>query len=109
MPIPALSASFFTVDISHASPSLAGVVMTCAPVDHLAIDFDISSEMIAPVKPTTAENTSSAPTLRPFSASARLMPSTLVTMLITTSTAMLVRTNRKMRFIASSSSYGGRV
>ena len=35
--------------------------MTCAPVVHLAIDFDISSEMIAPVKPTTAENTSRPP------------------------------------------------
>ena len=34
--------------------------MTCAPVLHLAIGLLISSEMIAPPKPITAEKTSSA-------------------------------------------------
>jgi hypothetical protein len=40
---------------------LEGCSITCAPVDHLAIVFDIKSEMIEPVKPTTAENASSEP------------------------------------------------
>ena len=35
--------------------------MTCAPVDILAIHFDIASEISEPEKPTTAENTSNAP------------------------------------------------
>ena len=61
MPMPAFCARRCTDDTSHASASFAGCVITCAPVDHLAIDFDISSEMIEPVKPTTAENTSSSP------------------------------------------------
>jgi hypothetical protein len=40
---------------------LAGCSIIWAPVDHFAIDFDISSEMIAPVKPTTAEKASNPP------------------------------------------------
>ena len=35
--------------------------MTCAPVDILAIHFEIANEISEPEKPTTAENTSSAP------------------------------------------------
>ena len=35
--------------------------MTFALVDIFAMNFDSSSEMIAPVKPTTAENASSGP------------------------------------------------
>jgi hypothetical protein len=53
---------------SHSSVELAGWSMTRAPVDHLAIGLLISSEMIEPVKPTTSENTSSAPTLIPGAA-----------------------------------------
>ena len=61
MPIPAVVASLRTVSTSQASGSLAGCSMTCAPVDHFAIGFDISSEMIEPVKPTTAEYASRPP------------------------------------------------
>src|SRR5450432_2408746 len=102
MLMPALSASFLTAATSHASPSLAGVWITCAPVVHFAIDFDMSSEMIAPVKPMTAEYTSSAPGLSPLAASIWFRPSALVTTLSTSITAMLVTRNRKMRFMDSS-------
>ena len=61
MPMPALVARRRTVSTSQASASLVGCSMTCAPVDHLAACLDISSEMIEPVKPTTAENASSPP------------------------------------------------
>jgi hypothetical protein len=58
MPMPAFCASRCTVDTSQTSASDRGCSMICAPVDHLAIVFDMSSEMKEPVKPTTAENTS---------------------------------------------------
>jgi len=55
---PALSASFLTVCTSQywfvpSEPSI-----TCAPVDHLAMVFDISSERNEPPNPITAENRS---------------------------------------------------
>ena len=43
---------------SQLSVALRGVSMTCAPVDILAIHFDIASEISEPEKPTTAEKTS---------------------------------------------------
>ena len=61
MPMPAFVREPRTVSTSQASASFAGCSITCAPVDHFAIDFDIRSEMIAPVKPTTAENASRPP------------------------------------------------
>ena len=74
--------------------------MTFAPVDHFAIGFDSSSEMIDPVKPTTAENASSGPTSMPVSAMpARSSPSSLRTIDSTTRTAMLVARKRTMRFM----------
>jgi hypothetical protein len=61
MPMPARSASRRTVCTSEASawPSVPSI--RCAPVDHFATVFDISSEMNAPPKPITAENTISVP------------------------------------------------
>jgi len=102
MPIPAFSAKPLTVFTSQYSvePSLPSI--TLAPVDILAIDLDIRSEMIAPVKPTTAEKASSGPTSMPSCISARSRPSTLMTIEITARTATFVRTKRKMRFIGSS-------
>src|SRR6185436_19521961 len=73
--------------------------MTCAPVDHLAIGFEISSEKIAPANPTTAENTSRPVTLIPSALSQVLRPSTLMITDSSSTTARLVARNRTMRFI----------
>ena len=73
--------------------------MICAPVDHFATGFDMSSEMIAPPKPKTAENTSSGPRLSPSCAIARSMPNSFSTIDRTTMTARLVRTKSTIRFI----------
>src|SRR5436190_19444127 len=101
MPTPALAASRRTVSTSHASCSLAGWSMTCAPVLHLAIDFDISSEMIEPVKPTTAEKASSGPSCSPACPMPALSsPSRCSTTPSTSITARLVAMNRTMRFMA---------
>lgn len=63
---PARVASFSTVCTSQNSVVVLGCVMTCAPVDHLAMVFDISNEIKAPPKPISAANTSSMPRLRPL-------------------------------------------
>jgi len=73
--------------------------MTCAPVDHLAMGLEIRSEKNEPTKPTTAEKTSSMPTLRPCSVMNLSTPSTDSVMDNTIITAMLVMRNRTMRFI----------
>src|SRR5450830_69246 len=99
MATPARSARLRTVFTSHSSVELAGWSITRAPVDHLAIGLLISSEMIDPVKPTTRENTSRAPTLMPCALTARPTPSTLRTMDSTSITARLVARNSTMRFI----------
>src|SRR5690606_1859041 len=67
---------------------------------HLATGLEISSEMMAPPKPMMAAKASSIGRLRPFAVRKRLTPSRLVTMPSTTTTARLVMTNRRMRFIA---------
>jgi len=54
MPIPALSACRRTVCTSHISTSLAGEVMTRAPVRRLAVHLEIASEISEPPKPNTA-------------------------------------------------------
>jgi hypothetical protein len=59
--MPAVVASLRTVSRSQASGSLDGCPITRAPVDHLAIGFDIRSEMIEPPNPTTAAVASSPP------------------------------------------------
>jgi hypothetical protein len=46
---------------NQLSAALRGWSITRAPVDILAIHFDIASEISEPEKPTTAENTSNAP------------------------------------------------
>ena len=61
--------------------------------------LEISSERIDPVKPTTSEKASSAPTSMPLSLRNRFSPSTLMTIDSNTMTAMLVARNRKMRFM----------
>ena len=67
--------------LSQLSAALRGVSMTCAPVDILAIHFEIANEINEPEKPTTAENTSSAPrsSCVPFSVRMRSTPRTLST------------------------------
>lgn len=85
---------FCTVLSSQASVSLRGCSITWAPTERLATHLEVSKEIIEPVKPTTAENTSS-PTV---SLGLALTPKILKIMLITTSTAILVAINKKMRF-----------
>ena len=74
--------------------------MTWAPVDHLAIGLDISSEMNEPPKPMISENTSSMGIFRPFALRKRSTPSTLSATDSTSMMATLVIRNRTMRFIA---------
>ena len=88
MPMPARCASALTVSTNHSSVLVDGASMTRAPVDHFAIGLLISSEKIAPVNPTTSENTIKVPRLRPLAVSD-----------ITNSTARLVARNRTIRFI----------
>jgi hypothetical protein len=103
MPMPAVVASLRTVSTTHASASLDGCEMTCAPVDHFAICFDMRSEMIAPVKPTTAENTSSPPRFIPVCAAiARSSPSRRSTIDRTSTTARFVTMRSRMRFMERS-------
>jgi hypothetical protein len=73
--------------------------MTCAPVDHFAIGFEISSEKNAPAKPTTAEKTSSPVTLIPSAVSHVFRPSTLMITDSSTTTARLVARNRTILFM----------
>src|SRR5436190_14690730 len=99
---PAVCASLRIVSKSHTSDSLRGVSMTCAPVDHFAIDFDIRSEMIAPTNPTTNENRSSDGTSIPFACTTRSSPRRRSTIDSTSTTARLVMRNRMIRFIGDS-------
>ena len=59
LPMPALSARLFTVCTSQYCVEPSEPSMVCAPVDHLAMVFDMSSETKAPPKPRTAENMNS--------------------------------------------------
>src|SRR4051812_39758899 len=99
MPMPARSDSALTVLTSHSSVDDDGVAITRAPVDHLAIGLLISSEKIAPVKPTTSENASRLPSCSVLPDPGRPMPSSDRTMDSTSITARLVAINRTMRFI----------
>ncbi|MNN28202.1 hypothetical protein D3C81_1417630 [compost metagenome] len=73
--------------------------MTCAPVDHLAMVLDISSEIKEPPKPISAAKASSMPRFRPLAVRNRFTPSTLAVMLRTIMTAMLVARNSSTRFM----------
>ncbi len=65
MPMPAFCESLRTVSTSQRWRVPSEPSITCAPVDHFAIDFEISSEMIAPPKPRTAEKARSGPSWKP--------------------------------------------
>ena len=78
-------------------------LMICAPVLALAMVLLSNSEMIAPAKPTTSENTSSPPTFKPLASSQRFRPNRLMTMPSTTITARLVITNSMILFMAQAS------
>jgi hypothetical protein len=99
MPMPALSASFFTVETSQNSVVPSVPSMTRARVDIFAIHLEMSSEMIEPPKPITAENTSSETGSIPSAVRNWPTPSTLRMMDSTTRTAMLVARNSTMRFM----------
>jgi hypothetical protein len=99
MPIPAVSASFLTVATSQYSVVPSEPSTTRAPVEIFAMGLEISSEMIEPVNPTTAENTSRPERLRPSAVRKRSSPSTLTMIEMTTRTAMLVSRKSAMRFI----------
>src|SRR5450756_56675 len=74
--------------------------MTCAPTMRFADHLDMASETSEPAKPITADITSSALKLMPpDSFSQRSTPSNRRVMLITNTTAKLVKINRKIRFI----------
>ncbi|CFN65342.1 Uncharacterised protein [Bordetella pertussis] len=100
-PMPARSASWCTVSSSQASRWLAGALgsMTRAPVLHLAMGLLISSEMIAPVKPITAEKISRPVRFSPCAVRKRSTPRMRIVADSTTMTARLVIRNRKMRFM----------
>src|SRR5580765_826670 len=99
MPMPAVSASFLTVDTSQYSVVPSEPSITRAPVENLAIGLEMRSEMIEPVKPTTAENTSRPERLRPSAVRKRSSPSTLTMIEMTARTATLVSRKRTIRFI----------
>ena len=65
MPMPDLSANLRTVSTIQASSALAGWLMIFTPMLILAMDLLISSEMMAPEKPTTSEKIISCPVLVP--------------------------------------------
>ena len=99
--MPAFSDKRRTVSTIQASSWFCGVVMTCAPVLHLAMGLLISSEMMAPPKPMMSEKPSRADRFRPLAVRNRFTPSKLATTPNTTMTARLVSTKRKMRFMGS--------
>ena len=65
----------------------------CRPIDIFAIVFDIRSEMIEPVKPTTIAKTKSVPRLSDFPLIVpKLMPNTIwITVRITESMMKMAR------------------
>ena len=74
MPMPArLREPLHGLDTATPRSGRAAASMTCAPVDHFAIGFDIRSEMIEPVKPTTAENSEQLRVVEPGRRIARLV------------------------------------
>ena len=96
------NSSLVAVSTSHTSVDDDGCSMTRAPVLHLAMVFDMSSEMKAPPKPITAAKASSMPRFRPLAVRKRLTPSRLATTLSTSMTARLVARKSRTRFMANS-------
>ena len=99
MPMPACVASRRTVPTSQASSALAGWVMTRAPVDRLAMNLDMASEMSEPPKPENGREHQQAAQIL-----ARCWPGTgrcragAWTPTSTASTAILVARNSRIRF-----------
>src|SRR3954469_24925702 len=101
MPMPAVSASFLTVETSQNSVVPSEPSIARAPVDIFAIGLEMRSEMIEPVNPTTAENRSRLERLRPSAVRKRSSPRTLTMIEMTARTATLVRRKRAIRFIGA--------
>ena len=104
MPMPDLSASFFTVSTNHFSSALLGCAMTCTPELHLATGLLMSKEMKAPPKPMMRAKPNKAVKSKPLEVRKRLTPNTLATTPNTNTTARLVSTNKIMRFMRNSDS-----
>jgi len=101
MPMPAASACRRTVSTSQCSWASAGCSMICTPMPCLAIVFERNSEISEPLKPITAEKTNRVPmSMLPLVITTRSRPSSRKVMLMTTSTARLVATKSRMRFMA---------
>ena len=101
MPMPDWSANLRTVSTIQASSALAGWLMTRTPEDILAIHLLMSSEIKAPPKPISKAKPSKAPKLRPLAVKNRFTPNKLATTPNTKTTARLVKTNRKIRFMSN--------
>ena len=99
--MPARWAWAATVFSSHCSVEFDGWAMTRAPVDHLAIGLDSSSEMKAPPKPIRPANISSLGRSRPFEVRKRFTPSRLAVMPSTSMMPRLVAINNRVRFMMS--------
>src|SRR3974390_733693 len=96
----ALSARRCTVSTSQRSCAPSGdPLMRCAPVDHSATCLEMRSEMNAPPNPMIAENHRRFSMLRPFWVRIESTPSRLATIESSSTTARLVATKRKMRFM----------
>src|SRR5258708_6510540 len=76
--------------------------MICTPIECFAMVLERASEMNEPMKPKNAANTSSPKQLWPCAASQVSSPVRRATIDSTSTTARLVRRNRKMRFIFGS-------
>ena len=101
MPMLAWRASFSTVCTSQCSVVPSEPSITRAPVLIFAMGLEMSSEMIAPVKPITAEKTSRPTGSMPSAVRKLPRPKTLMITDSTTRTAMFVARNRTMRFTCS--------
>ena len=88
-----------TVPTSHWCVGSVELLMTFAPVLHLAMGLLISSEMNAPPKPITSEKPSSEVRFSPLAVMKPLSPRTLTAMPSTTMTATLVSRKSAMRFM----------
>ena len=104
MPMPAACAWRCTAPTSQLSVALAGCEITRTPIMRLADHLEIASEKSEPVKPTTADRTSSLPRSRfePCASRIELMPSRFSTMPSSNMIARLVARNSRIRFILAS-------
>ncbi|MNL56641.1 hypothetical protein D3C87_1801480 [compost metagenome] len=101
IPMPALSAKPRTVSTIQRSSAEPVPSMICTLALHLAMGLLISSEMMAPPNPMISEKPSNAVRLSPLAVRKRLTPSKLATTPNTSTTARLVITNNRIRFMGS--------